>query len=975
MWKRVQEQSVQDPKKQDQKVQDPKVQKKQLHRWKKTLGLCCLVLAAGICILEIQDIRTDAAALTETAGGKVEAGEAQKSLSPSAFPDTGSDAVKTITYGEKILLTSTEAGAEIYYTTDGTEPLREEAYRYHTAIEALGDYGGNYMIKAKVWTPGKEASDTAVFVYKIAEKKELPKVTALPDPKTKVIPGDHVVLSCQEPGAVICYTVDGSTPSVTETASGEILPGEGSMIYQASQAVKVPEADSASAGGVFCVTAVAAGKGWKSSAPAQFVYTYEETAGLPYSEPVPGKVAADTEVVLKSDQEGAVLYYEIGLQGKEPAEPGKQSKIFAEDAPLRITGDTVIKVRAEVNRQMSETAVLKFQVMQEESASGTAAAAGQGSSSTGNGEVSSSSTIPSGTVITLPGTGDIVYTTDGSDPLDPENRGIQRGNKVTVNGNPGDQVTIRACVRTADGQPGREMVYDYLISQYPGGVSTDLPQEEAVRPGTELYFITDVTDAVIYYTTEDVNPAEAGKKGEKVTLEGEPGETIRVRAAAVIPGTEMKGSYAGFTYQLMDRLDAPMASVKDGSVLTKAVPVELKAKEGTIYFTTDGTTPTRDSWQYTEPVLIQEDTFLQAIAVGEDVLDSEIAVYAYRFAPRTRKPRTSAAAGKTEYGKMITLSCADSQAEIYYTTDGSDPDPDAEEGVFLYDEDTGICIQKSVTIKAAAVREGYSRSEVLSVQYIVEEIPEHIGTQADAKGEAGLIPLNTERLESRRPDGEAGLQIREVTASDVIHNVVFGAAEEAVPEKVTIGISEIAVSAETREELERKLGPGYRILKHYDLSLYAYGEQIELQGKAEVGFPVPAGYQDAELLVARVGKNGEVSIQTGRRDGEYIYTTLGSTGGYAVIGMIAEEEQDTQRNIPLLILAGTGVVFLAGAGWIFRLLTASGTGKRTKNGSFRKKSKMQSPEQAGITASEETSECGLAMTEMEEKNKKYTSSR
>ena len=32
---------------------------------------------------------------------------------------------------------------------------------------------------------------------------------------------------------------------------------------------------------------------------------------------------------------------------------------------------------------------------------------------------------------------------------------------------------------------------------------------------------------------------------------------------------------------------------------------------------------------------------------------------------------------------------------------------------------------------------------------------------------------------------------------------------------------------------------------------------------------------------------------------------------------------------------------------------------------------MHSPEQAGITASEETSECGLAMTEMEEKNCKH----
>ena len=59
-------------------------------------------------------------------------------------------------------------------------------------------------------------------------------------------------------------------------------------------------------------------------------------------------------------------------------------------------------------------------------------------------------------------------------------------------------------------------------------------------------------DVVVVHTgvyREWVNPVNGGTAGNAVTISGEPGQDISLKAAAVAPGTRMTGSYAAFQYK------------------------------------------------------------------------------------------------------------------------------------------------------------------------------------------------------------------------------------------------------------------------------------------------------------------------------------------------------------------------------------------------------------------------------------------
>ena len=87
-------------------------------------------------------------------------------------------------------------------------------------------------------------------------------------------------------------------------------------------------------------------------------------------------------------------------------------------------------------------------------------------------------------------------------------------------------------------------------------------------------------------------------------------------------------------WKKMEQLTAPVADVKNGSTVRKGTKVSLEhsLKQVQIYYTTDGTLPTTDSNFYVEPVVIEEDTVITAIAVKENYMPSEPVEFIYKVA-------------------------------------------------------------------------------------------------------------------------------------------------------------------------------------------------------------------------------------------------------------------------------------------------------------------------------------------------------
>lgn len=99
------------------------------------------------------------------------------------------------------------------------------------------------------------------------------------------------------------------------------------------------------------------------------------------------------------------------------------------------------------------------------------------------------------------------------------------------------------------------------------------------------------------------------------------------------------------------------------------------SEAGTIYYTTDGSTPTVASTVYTAPISLTVDITLQAILVTAGNGTSAVASAAYTvdsLAPTVIFPNSAAGVGSVVPNGTIALSLSET-GTIYYTTDGSTP--------------------------------------------------------------------------------------------------------------------------------------------------------------------------------------------------------------------------------------------------------------------------------------------------------------
>ncbi|MDE7321595.1 MAG: InlB B-repeat-containing protein [Lachnospiraceae bacterium] len=79
-----------------------------------------------------------------------------------------------------------------------------------------------------------------------------------------------------------------------------------------------------------------------------------------------------------------------------------------------------------------------------------------------------------------------------------------------------------------------------------------------------------------------------------------------------------------------EKLTAPKASIASGEIIAKESRLVLTSEENAaIYYTLDGTTPTAESTLYTEPITIETDITVKAVAIKEGYEDSDIAAFTY----------------------------------------------------------------------------------------------------------------------------------------------------------------------------------------------------------------------------------------------------------------------------------------------------------------------------------------------------------
>lgn len=169
----------------------------------------------------------------------------------------------------------------------------------------------------------------------------------------------------------------------------------------------------------------------------------------------------------------------------------------------------------------------------------------------------------------------------------------------------------------------------------------------------------------------------------------------------------------------------PPSAVSQGQ---QTVSISDTDSSASIYYTTDGTTPTANSTLYTKPFSVPSATTAQSAGTPSTVLVQAIAIaagspnsgtasanYIVYLPPAT--PTFTVPSGTYEAVQTITISDSTTGASIYYTTDGSTPTSKST----LY---TGpITVSATETINAFAYTSGFGSSGVATASYTINLPP------------------------------------------------------------------------------------------------------------------------------------------------------------------------------------------------------------------------------------------------------------
>ena len=467
-----------------------------------------------------------------------------------------------------VALSTTTSGATIHYTTDGSTPTTASAV-YSVPITLTQ----SATIRAIAAKAGMLTSAEASASYTVQQ----PAATPTFNPAGGTYAGSvGVSISTTTSGATIYYTTDGSAP----TTASPVYGGPFTLTQSAT------------------VRAIATAPGMLTSAEASASYTVQHPAATPTFTPPGGTYAGAVVVTIGTTTSGATIYYTT-----DGSAPTTASPVYG--GPFTLTQSATVRAIATApgsltSAEASATYTLLLTV----------------ETPTFNPPAGTYVESVAVAISTTTAGATIHYTTNGTTPTtaSPVYSGAITLSQTT---------TVRAIAVKAGMAASAEASATYTLQvaaptfNPPGGTYSQ-PQSVTLS--------TTTSGATIHYTLDGSTPTTASAVYSSPI--GVPFSKT-IRAIAVKSGM-LNSTVASATYTL--QAAAPTFNPPGGNyTVLQLVSLSSASPGATIYYTTNGSTPTTSSTPYTLPIAVLTTTTIRAIAVVPGWTQSSVASATYTF--------------------------------------------------------------------------------------------------------------------------------------------------------------------------------------------------------------------------------------------------------------------------------------------------------------------------------------------------------
>ncbi len=575
----------------------------------------------------------------------------------SAAAPTFSPAAGTYTTSQSVTIGDATAGTTIYYTTNGTTPTTSSA-KYSGAITV----SATETLEAIAVETGYTNSAVATAAYTIDP--------VLPTPSFSIAAGTYttsqtVTISDATAGTTIYYTTNGTTPTTSSTKYS------GAITVSATETLE----------------AIAVETGYTNSAVATAAYTIDPVLPTPTFSPAAGTYTTSQSVTIGDATAGTTIYYTTN-----GTTPTTSSTKYSGAITVSAT-ETLEAIAVETGYTNSAVATAAYTIDPVLPAPSFSIAAGTYTTS-------QTVTISDATAGTT-----IYYTTNGTTPT---TSSTKYSGAITVSATETLEAIAVETGYTNSAVATAAYTIDPVLpaptfSPAAGTYTTSQPVTIGEATG----------GTTIYYTTNGSTPTTSSAKYTgAITVSA----TETLEAIAVETGYT-NSAVATAAYTIDPVLPTPTFSPAAGTYTTSQ-PVTIGEATGgtTIYYTTNGSTPTTSSAKYTGAITVSATETLEAIAVETGYTNSAAATAAYTIDPVLPAPTFSIAAGTYTTSQSVTIGEATGGTTIYYTTNGTTPTTSSAKY-------TGaITVSATETLEAIAVETGYTNSAAATAAYTIDPV-------------------------------------------------------------------------------------------------------------------------------------------------------------------------------------------------------------------------------------------------------------